>query len=100
MSVSSNSAGTVHNLILWVVTAATSSFTSKVAGTLRALDVNLNELWNSGSTLGTMAKFVSPTIANGRVYVPTNDNTLMVFGLTFAAQMRGQTTMRGAAVIR
>ena len=78
MTVSSN-AGT--NLILWVVTAATSSFSATAQGTLRALDSTLTELWNSGATLGTMAKFVSPTVCNGRVYVPTNDNTVQVYGL-------------------
>jgi hypothetical protein len=78
MIVSSN-AGT--NLIVWVVTPATSSFSSTAQGTLRALDSTLMELWNSGSSLGTMAKFVSPTVANGRVYIPTNDSTVQVYGL-------------------
>lgn len=55
-------------------------------GTLHAFDaVTLNELWNSdqnsGDKLGTFAKFVSPTVANGKVYVPTFSNAVAVYGL-------------------
>jgi len=32
--------------------------------------------------LGDLAKFTSPTIANGKVYVPTFSNRLVVYGLT------------------
>lgn len=92
MSVSSNGDS---NLILWVVTAATSSFTATAAGTLRALDSTLTELWNSGSTLGTMAKFVSPTVVNGRVFVPTNNNILQVYGIIPSTQIRGNVQLRG-----
>ena len=97
MSASSNGAS---NLILWVVTPATSSFTATAAGTLRALDSTLTELWNSGSTLGTMAKFVSPTVVAGKVFIPTNDNTLMVFGLLPSSSLRGQSALRGSGGIR
>ena len=97
MSASSNGDS---GLILWVVTASTNSFTSVAPGTLRALDVNLNELWNSGSALGNMAKFVSPTIANGRVYVPNNNNSLQVYGLIPASQLRGSASLRGSAGVR
>ena len=31
--------------------------------------------------LGTLAKFAAPTIANGKVYVPTFSNRLVVYGL-------------------
>ena len=57
-------------------------------GTLHAVDaLELNhELWNSDivfdrDQLGGFAKFVAPTIANGRVYVPTFSNRLAVYGL-------------------
>lgn len=92
MSVSSNGDS---NLILWVVTAATSSFTATAAGTLRALDSTLTELWNSGSTLGTMAKFVSPTVVSGQVFVPTNNNILQVYGIIPSTQIRGNVQLRG-----
>jgi hypothetical protein len=57
-------------------------------GTLHAVDALdlANELWNSDmdfdrDQLGAFAKFVAPTIANGRVYVPTLSNQLAVYGL-------------------
>jgi hypothetical protein len=89
------------NCILWVVTAASSAFSSLRAGTVRALDpVTGSELWNSGSSLGNMTKFAAPTIAGGRVLVGTQGNQLQVFGLPFASQMRGSATMRGSAVMK
>ena len=44
------------------------------------------ELWDSSMNssrdgLGTLAKFAAPTIANGKVYVPTFSNHLVVYGL-------------------
>lgn len=42
------------------------------------------ELWdstmNDGDQLGRFAKFANPTVANGRVYVPTGSNALVVYG--------------------
>jgi hypothetical protein len=32
-------------------------------------------------TLGRFAKFVAPTVVNGRVYVPTFSNQLAIYGL-------------------
>ena len=40
-------------------------------------------------TLGRFAKFVAPTVVNGRVYVPTYSNRLAIYGLLAAA---GQNT--------
>ena len=56
-------------------------------GILRALDAAdvTKELWNSGTYLtdnsGTFAKFSSPVIANGKVYLGTFSNQLIVYGL-------------------
>jgi uncharacterized protein (TIGR03437 family) len=56
-------------------------------GTLHAFDAsNLSvEIWNSDmdsrDTLGAFTKFVGPTVANGRVYVPTSADKLVVYGL-------------------
>jgi uncharacterized protein (TIGR03437 family) len=52
---------------------------------LQASDLS-KELWNSNmnasrDSLGTLAKFTAPTIANGKVYVPTFSNQLVVYGL-------------------
>jgi hypothetical protein len=55
-------------------------------GTLYAFDASsLAQLWNSGmnaaDTLGNMAKFSMPTVANGKVYVPTFSDQLNVYGI-------------------
>ena len=59
-----------------------------VPGILRAFDAsNLkNELWDSKQNasrddVGNYAKFSPPTIANGKVYVATFSNKLLVYGL-------------------
>ena len=59
-----------------------------VPGTLRAIDAStLKVLWTSDQRpdprdrLGNVAKFTPVTIANGKVYVPTFSNKLVVYGL-------------------
>jgi hypothetical protein len=84
ISVSSN--GATANGILWAVQRNANS-----PGDLRAYDLSsssggqLHEIYNSdqaGSrdTLGVAAKFVSPVVANGRVFVG-GTNQLTVYGL-------------------
>ncbi len=58
-----------------------------VPGILRAFDAGnvAVELWNSETNaardrLGDYAKFNAPTVANGKVYVGTLSNTLVVYG--------------------
>jgi hypothetical protein len=57
------------------------------AGTLRAFHAEtLQEVWNSDlnrsrDAVGTLIKFVPPLVANGRVYMPTYDNAVAVYGL-------------------
>jgi uncharacterized protein (TIGR03437 family) len=73
------------NGIVWLTTG---NYTvDGVPATLHALDAtNLaNELWNSDLNSsrdqpGWLAKFVGPTVANGRVYVPTLSNAVAVYG--------------------
>ena len=61
--------------IVWETTGDHSQ--AGVPGTLHAWNASdlTDELWNSdlraGDVLGSFAKFVSPLVANGRVYVPT-----------------------------
>ena len=81
VAVSANGA-TSGTGIVWLTTG------SGGLGRLHALDAsNLsNELWNSDlvsqrDSLGLFSKFATPTIANGRVYVPTFSNALAVYGL-------------------
>jgi hypothetical protein len=57
------------------------------AGTLRAYHAEtLQEIWTSDLNherdhVGTLIKFVPPLVANGRVYMPTHDNAVAVYGL-------------------
>ena len=59
-----------------------------VAGTLHAYNAQnvALELWNSDmlssrDSLGNFAKFVAPTVANGKVYIATFSNALKIYGL-------------------
>ncbi len=73
--------------ILWAVTRETNQ---EVYGptTLRAFDASnvARQLWNSNlnasrDQLGTASKMCTPTVVNGKVYVGTFDNQLVVYGL-------------------
>jgi hypothetical protein len=59
--------------IIWATESENTGFWNyPTAGTLHAYDasnVATPELWNSGNSLGNVAKFVSPTVANGKVYM-------------------------------
>ena len=80
---------------LWAITCDTPDngdyfgpgFTG-LAATLHAYDANnlASELRNSGQNalrdaLGTFASFAPPVAVNGKVYVPTFSNELVVYGL-------------------
>ena len=74
--------------ILWATYANIGDAGHTVSpGILRAFDANdiTKELWNSDKVntdyMGAYAKFSSPTIANGHVYVPTFSNQVVVYGL-------------------
>ena len=80
--------------IVWETTGDYSS--RLVPGTLHALDASdiSNELWNSNmvpdrDTLGRFAKFVVPTVVNGRVYAPTFSNSLAIYGLLASGSSGG-----------
>ncbi len=77
----SASGNTPGSGIIWGIEAGS-------GGTIHAYDASnvANELWNSQQVsardaLGTYTKFCAPTIANGKVYVPTTSFNLMVYGL-------------------
>ena len=58
---------------------------ARVASALDAENVH-HELWNSEQAaqrdrVGGLAKFVPPTVANGKVYLATFSNRLNVYGL-------------------
>lgn len=74
--------------ILWATVNTTDDANhSSVAGTLHAYNAQNvgSELWNSDmvghDALGSLAKFVPPTVANGKVYVATFSGQLDVYGL-------------------
>jgi hypothetical protein len=71
--------------ILWETTG---NYNSGTPGTLHAYDASdlTNELWNSDMNsvrdqMPPITKFVSPTVANGKVYVPSSANAVVVYGI-------------------
>lgn len=90
IAISSNGAAAGTGIV-WQTVGDTSS--SGIPGSLHAFSATdlTNELWNSdmvpGDTLGRFAKFVAPTVVNGRVYVPTFSNQLAIYGLRSKVQV-------------
>ena len=88
LSVSSNGAQDGTGIV-WAAHAFTGDAEHDVSpGILRAFDARdvSKELWNNRQNAardvaGSYAKFASPTIANGRVYLPTFSNQVVVSGL-------------------
>jgi hypothetical protein len=87
LSVSSNG-NTAGTGILWASFAVPGNDAEHTVspGVLYAFDANdvTKELWNSslnGGSVGNFAKFSSPTIANGHVYLATFSSYVNVFGL-------------------
>jgi len=88
LSVSSNGS-TDGTGIVWASYAFSGDAGHEVRpGILRAFDANdvTRELWNNRQNLASdgawnYAKFAAPTIANGRVYLPTFSNAVVVYGL-------------------
>jgi hypothetical protein len=81
---------TAGTAVLWTVRSKRTSAglaQSAGAGVLQAFDANdvTSELWSSDARasdmLGSIAKFAPPTVANGRVFVGTASNQLVVYGL-------------------
>ncbi len=87
LSVSANGA-VAGTGILWAVTSSEDANQQVVAGTLRAFDATdlSREIWNSKQNavrddLGALAKFNTPIVANGKVYVATFSKQVVVYGL-------------------
>ena len=86
LSVSSN--GSIDSTaILWASHASGDAIHNVRPGIIRAFDATnvTRELWNSSMDAsdppGFYAKFVNPTIANGKLYMATFSNKLVVYGL-------------------
>lgn len=70
--------------IVWALAPVASAFSSAQQVILHAFNPStLAEYWNSG-VIGNYAKFVAPTVANGRVYAATNNGSIVAFGLPTA----------------
>jgi hypothetical protein len=87
LSVSSNGSQDGSG-ILWASYASSGDAEHDVSpGILRAFDASnvRNQLWNNQLSArdhaGAYAKFASPTIANGHVYLPTFSHGLVAYGL-------------------
>jgi hypothetical protein len=92
--------------ILWAsVNTVSNANQATVKGTLHAYNALAvtNELWHSDmiaprDAVGNFAKFVAPTVANGKVYMATFSNRLNVYGLLpapplFAAMADGNVVL-------
>jgi hypothetical protein len=80
--------GDARSGILWALQPRADANHNVVSGVLRAFNASdlSQELWNSNQNasrdeVGQYAKFNTPTIANGKVYVPSFSNQLHVYGL-------------------
>src|SRR5579862_3622867 len=104
MSVSSNGSDP-NSAILWISHAVSGCNANQqiCAGILRAVraDNVTVELWNSNmaakDNLGNFSKMNPPTIANGKVYVNTFSNQVMVYGLTTSNACSGLSNVASSA---
>ena len=86
LAVSANGTNAGTGIIWAIVNATSDANQAVVSGTLHAYNAQnvTNELWNSAQVsrdvVGNLAKFVPPTVANGKVYVATFSNRLNVYG--------------------
>ncbi len=86
LSLSAN--GSAHGTgIVWATAGASDSNHGSVPGTVYAFDAEdiTHKLWDSDEVaddkLGLFAKFTPPSIVNGKVYVATQSNQLVVYGI-------------------
>ncbi|HSB75240.1 MAG TPA: IPT/TIG domain-containing protein [Terriglobales bacterium] len=87
LSISSNQNQTGTGIV-WGIKPASDPNHTTVTGTLYAFDANdlTRELWDTSQNaardaLGNYAKFSTPTVANGKVYVGTFSGQLLAYGL-------------------
>ena len=97
MAISANGV-TAGSGILWVL--APEAYRLPSYARLHAYNAeDLSEIWNSdqvtGDSMGDWVKFVNPTIANGKVYVPTGANELVVYGPNKAVNLNSAPVITG-----
>ncbi len=87
LTISSDGAKPGSAIVWAMLTVNRSADHGNAPGVLRALHAeSLQELWSTEmqprrDRLGTLVKFVPPTVVNGRVYAPNYDNAVVVYGL-------------------
>jgi hypothetical protein len=87
LSISANGTNAGTGIVWATVNTTADANQATVAGTLHAYDAQnvSRELWNSDmvprDSLGNLAKFVPPTVANGKVYLATFSGRVNVYGL-------------------
>jgi hypothetical protein len=86
-SVSANGSD-VSSGIVWAVTTEATRTGGQAPGTLRAFRASnvSQEIYNSDmdsarDTLGNFTRMAPPVVANGKVYVPTQEKAVAVYGL-------------------
>ncbi len=89
----SSSSNGASNTIIWATTVATSAENAVEPVTLRAFDASLNQLY-SDTPSANLSKFALPVVADGRVFVATQSNLILIYGLP-AGGGGGSTTARG-----
>ncbi|KAA9038414.1 T9SS type A sorting domain-containing protein [Ginsengibacter hankyongi] len=88
LSLSSNGADTSSGIV-WACFPTSGDANHQVRpgsfAAYKANDVSAGELWNSdqnpNDVIGYFAKFNPPTVANGKVYVPTFSKAIKVYGI-------------------
>jgi PKD repeat protein len=121
LSVSANGTNAGSGILWAVVNTSADANQAVVPGTLHAYNAQNvgSELWNSDlvarDSLGNLAKFVPPTVANGKVYMATFSGKVNVYGLkastspaqlslspsslSFGAVITGQTNTQSFQVV-
>ncbi len=102
ITVSSNGTDATTGVVWQTSTDASTQPSSGVLHAYQASNVS-NELWNSGMIplrdgYGGFVKFANPAVANGKVYVPTGTNEIVVYGaLPVAAPQTIASVINGAS---
>jgi hypothetical protein len=88
LSLSANGTNSASGIVWASINTVDDANQAVVMGTLHAYSAQnvTNELWNSDmagprDAIGKLAKFVAPTVANGKVYMATFSGRLNVYGL-------------------
>jgi hypothetical protein len=104
LSLSANGTNAGSGIVWASLNTSSDANQAVVAGTLHAYNAQdiSQELWNSDmvparDAIGNFAKFVAPTIANGKVYMATFSNRLNVYGLLPQPYLSGR--LSGANVV-